>query len=80
MQEDEQNIFSMLKSAEGHARLISKLERHLKDQPWASIDHMNRALNEDKLFIPMVATTYSGAPDGKCFISAYRLDGKLNSF
>lgn len=60
-----ENIFNMLKSAEGHSLLIRKLRAHLKTQPWSSIDHMIRGLENDRLFIPMVSTIYSAAPDGK---------------
>lgn len=67
MQNQNPNIFTMLKSADGHALLVQKLRQHLKEQPWASIDHMTRTLEDGRLFIPVVSTIYSGAPDGKIF-------------
>ena len=63
--EREDNMFQMLKSAEGHDRLIYKLRQQLAEMPWASIDHMIRSLESNRLFIPMVSTVYSIAPDGK---------------
>ena len=59
------SIFDMLKSAEGHTVLVQKLQQHLLEHPWASIDHMIRGLESDKLFIPVFTTIYSVAPDGK---------------
>ena len=59
------DIFDMLKSVDGHTLLVNKLRQHLLEHPYASIDHMIRAVDEDRLFIPVFSTIYSVAPDGK---------------
>ena len=59
------NILALLDTDRGCLQIQQMVALYLESTPWAPIDQMNDALENDLLLIPLFSTIYSAKPNGK---------------